>query len=311
MQIPKTPPPASPAPLRSVPTSADKARLAGVSRATVSYVLIDVGRRPDQRAHWAPCPRGREGTRVRAARGGPQPARRAQPHGADARAGLPRRPALQPVHHRPPGGARAPRLHGRAVRHRRPAGRRGRPRLGRAAARGGPGPRLRARPTGRRAAQALRGTGRRHPRTRDRRGRVRPAHGPRRRRPRRGHPPLRPGPAPDRRRRPAGTRSGGVLRAPPGRGARGPARHGRHGHRAAPRPRRGRRRAARRPLARPRPRRRVHVQRRVRDAPDARPSGRGHPHPGGDRRGGRRQPDAGPVAAAPAEHRPPRTAVGP
>ncbi|MDN0198804.1 LacI family DNA-binding transcriptional regulator [Streptomyces sp. S.PNR 29] len=38
VQIPKTPAPASIAP-RSVPTSADVARLAGVSRATVSYVL--------------------------------------------------------------------------------------------------------------------------------------------------------------------------------------------------------------------------------------------------------------------------------
>lgn len=38
VQIPKTPAPASPA-TRSVPTSADVARLAGVSRATVSYVL--------------------------------------------------------------------------------------------------------------------------------------------------------------------------------------------------------------------------------------------------------------------------------
>ncbi|MER5213829.1 LacI family DNA-binding transcriptional regulator [Streptomyces sp. NPDC002838] len=38
VQIPKTPTPASPVP-RSVPTSADVARLAGVSRATVSYVL--------------------------------------------------------------------------------------------------------------------------------------------------------------------------------------------------------------------------------------------------------------------------------
>ncbi|MDL5205229.1 LacI family DNA-binding transcriptional regulator [Streptomyces sp. ALI-76-A] len=38
VQIPKTPAPASPVP-RSVPTSADVARLAGVSRATVSYVL--------------------------------------------------------------------------------------------------------------------------------------------------------------------------------------------------------------------------------------------------------------------------------
>jgi DNA-binding LacI/PurR family transcriptional regulator len=38
VQIPKTPAPVSPAP-RSVPTSADVARLAGVSRATVSYVL--------------------------------------------------------------------------------------------------------------------------------------------------------------------------------------------------------------------------------------------------------------------------------
>ena len=38
VQIPKTPAPSSPA-ARSVPTSADVARLAGVSRATVSYVL--------------------------------------------------------------------------------------------------------------------------------------------------------------------------------------------------------------------------------------------------------------------------------
>jgi DNA-binding LacI/PurR family transcriptional regulator len=38
VQIPKKPAPASPVP-RSVPTSADVARLAGVSRATVSYVL--------------------------------------------------------------------------------------------------------------------------------------------------------------------------------------------------------------------------------------------------------------------------------
>jgi DNA-binding LacI/PurR family transcriptional regulator len=38
VQIPKTPAPVSPVP-RSVPTSADVARLAGVSRATVSYVL--------------------------------------------------------------------------------------------------------------------------------------------------------------------------------------------------------------------------------------------------------------------------------
>ncbi|MEV5645470.1 LacI family DNA-binding transcriptional regulator [Streptomyces flaveolus] len=42
VQIPKTPAPASLAP-RSVPTSADVARLAGVSRATVSYVLNNTG----------------------------------------------------------------------------------------------------------------------------------------------------------------------------------------------------------------------------------------------------------------------------
>ncbi|MFG3101915.1 LacI family DNA-binding transcriptional regulator [Streptomyces sp. NPDC048182] len=41
-QIPNTPAPASPAP-RPVPTSADVARLAGVSRATVSYVLNENG----------------------------------------------------------------------------------------------------------------------------------------------------------------------------------------------------------------------------------------------------------------------------
>ncbi|MFJ2952418.1 LacI family DNA-binding transcriptional regulator [Streptomyces sp. NPDC087226] len=43
VQIPNTPAPASPAPTRSVPTSADVARLAGVSRATVSYVLNNAG----------------------------------------------------------------------------------------------------------------------------------------------------------------------------------------------------------------------------------------------------------------------------
>ncbi|MEV6945695.1 LacI family DNA-binding transcriptional regulator [Streptomyces sp. NPDC051172] len=42
VQIPKTPASSSPAP-RSVPTSADVARLAGVSRATVSYVLNNAG----------------------------------------------------------------------------------------------------------------------------------------------------------------------------------------------------------------------------------------------------------------------------
>ncbi|MFG3217555.1 LacI family DNA-binding transcriptional regulator [Streptomyces sp. NPDC048185] len=42
VQIPKTPAPAAPAP-HSVPTSADVARLAGVSRATVSYVLNNTG----------------------------------------------------------------------------------------------------------------------------------------------------------------------------------------------------------------------------------------------------------------------------
>ena len=42
VQIPKTPVPASPL-SRSVPTSADVARLAGVSRATVSYVLNNTG----------------------------------------------------------------------------------------------------------------------------------------------------------------------------------------------------------------------------------------------------------------------------
>ncbi|MCW5250274.1 MULTISPECIES: LacI family DNA-binding transcriptional regulator [unclassified Streptomyces] len=41
VQIPKTPAPAFPAP--TVPTSADVARLAGVSRATVSYVLNNTG----------------------------------------------------------------------------------------------------------------------------------------------------------------------------------------------------------------------------------------------------------------------------
>lgn len=43
VQISNTPEPASPAPTRSVPTSADVARLAGVSRATVSYVLNNAG----------------------------------------------------------------------------------------------------------------------------------------------------------------------------------------------------------------------------------------------------------------------------
>ncbi|MFM9770711.1 LacI family DNA-binding transcriptional regulator [Streptomyces galilaeus] len=43
VQIPNTPAPTSPSAPRSVPTSADVARLAGVSRATVSYVLNDTG----------------------------------------------------------------------------------------------------------------------------------------------------------------------------------------------------------------------------------------------------------------------------
>ncbi|WP_432136703.1 MULTISPECIES: LacI family DNA-binding transcriptional regulator [unclassified Streptomyces] len=43
VQIPNTPAPPSPPAPRSVPTSADVARLAGVSRATVSYVLNDSG----------------------------------------------------------------------------------------------------------------------------------------------------------------------------------------------------------------------------------------------------------------------------
>ncbi|GAA1421826.1 LacI family DNA-binding transcriptional regulator [Streptomyces thermospinosisporus] len=43
VQIPKQSAPSSPAPTRSVPTSADVARLAGVSRATVSYVLNNAG----------------------------------------------------------------------------------------------------------------------------------------------------------------------------------------------------------------------------------------------------------------------------
>ncbi|MEU9664593.1 LacI family DNA-binding transcriptional regulator [Streptomyces bobili] len=43
VQIPNTPAPTSPSAPRSVPTSADVARLAGVSRATVSYVLNNTG----------------------------------------------------------------------------------------------------------------------------------------------------------------------------------------------------------------------------------------------------------------------------
>ncbi|CAK7286712.1 hypothetical protein SGPA1_40972 [Streptomyces misionensis JCM 4497] len=148
-----------------------------------------------------------------------------------------------------------------------------------------------------------------HPRPRTRRGSARPADGPRGRGPVRGRPSVRAGQAPDRRRRPRRTRPRALLAAP-GRGRPpGPARHRRDRHRGAARLHRAVRGPARRPLARPG--RRLRLQRRVRHAADARPPGRGPVHPRGRGRDRRRRPDARQAAAAPAQHRPHRTALGP
>ena len=245
----KHPRPPSPAP-HSVPTSADVARLAGVSRATVSYVLnntsaVRISEPTRRRVHEAAKELGYV----------PHAAARSLRAGHSRMVLMPAPtvavgPALQPVHQRTPVGARPSRLHRRAVRQRRPAGRRGRPRLGRTAPGRRARARLRARPAGRGRAQALRRPGRGHPRPRTVEGAHALLMDHEAGRPLRRGPPLRPRPAPHRRRRPRGTRPGDLLHAPPRRRTAGAARHGHHRDRAAPRLRRGGRGRARRALAR-------------------------------------------------------------
>ena len=297
---------------RSVPTSADVARLAGVSRATVSYVLnntsaVRISEPTRRRVHEAAKELGYV------------------PHAAarSLRAGHSRM-VLMPAPTFPVGplysqflnelqwalaasttpscSTAAVGLHGdeaaRAWAELRPV------------AVLVPG--TRPRPARRRRPQALRRPGRRHPRPRRRRGRARPVHGPRRRSAARAGAHLH-----DRGRR----RIGVVVPEEPGLDAfseprlegvrQAAAGHRRHGDRAAPRLRRG----GRGPLA---ARWRTlgldavfayndeYAMLLMRALQDE-----GIAHPGGDGRHRRRRPDARPAAAAPAEHGPHRAAVRP
>ncbi len=240
VQIPKTPAAPSPAP-RSVPTSADVARLAGVSRATVSYVLnntsaVRISEPTRRRVHEAAKELGYV------------------PHAAarSLRAGHSRM-VLMPAPTVPVGVLYSQfiselqwalgRLDYTVVQH-------GSVGLhGDEAARAwaelrpvavlvpgaGLGPARRASPS----SQALRRTGRPHPRPREGRGRPRPPPRPRSGRPPGGPAPVQPRPAPDRRGRPRGIRPGGVLPPPPRRGAARAARHGRDDHRTPARLQRG------------------------------------------------------------------------
>ncbi|GAA4938798.1 LacI family DNA-binding transcriptional regulator [Streptomyces heliomycini] len=174
------------------------ARLAGVSRATVSYVLNNAG-----------AVRISEPTRRRVREAAKELGY--VPHAAarSLRAGH-SRTVLMPAPAFPVGPlysrfindlqASLARLDYTVVQYGtvRSARRRGRPRLGRAEAVAVLVPGSGLGPRGVEVLKRSGGAGRRHPRPRSRRGRACPAPGPRRRRAQRRRPPLRPGPPPDR-----------------------------------------------------------------------------------------------------------------